>query len=415
MAGCVVFLCSVGGCAILIAVAIGCLFEGDCVIRQILFLFLTVILVCGSGAVQAQQILDIFKKDMPKIELLPEEEFVEKTVSQHEMPVGARALSFSIRIPKDWTAADDVSLGSLVISDKIVSNMAKYFGPVSTGVRHRMSVDVIGVTYQMTAKHWFIQYILDNGYSVQGVTVHDDHRVEGLYIFVEDNVSYVVRSVVQLSGKNIVFVQHFLPLEEWHANKVMQAQVLKSFALDTLSTETIEKMKTYNFLDIAEFQYPESWKLKVKAIRSVDRMDAEILNRHEQQYGARSVDLLSGRISFELISIFATQGVDNEIERFKAELTERGLFVQDFMGDYTDFVFEDPDVMAETHVFEMIDKNQGAQEYEFWVTVMAFGDYYYYISLLTPTRESDFLKWSRNTQAYKMTANLFREQPEKEF
>jgi hypothetical protein len=378
------------------------------VIKQGLFFLSFVFILSFASTVSAQAILKIFDKEMPQFDALSEEEFLAATNAESETPVGARGLAFDVRIPKDWMKADDVSLGSLIISDKILSNLARYFGPVTTGTRHQMLVQVVGVDHQMTAKQWFVRYILENGYTVEGVTVYDDRRAEGLYIFVEDNISYVVRSVVQINGKNVVFVQHFLPIEEWHDNKVMQAQVLTSFALQRSSDEDIEEMKGFTFLDIATFQYPESWRLKANNIRSVDRMKAEILNLREKTVGLDSVQSLSGRIGFNLISIFATDGIDEEIEKFKLGLAEKDLYVQEDMGDYTDFVFNDPEFVAETYVFKIVDKHRGLQEYEYWITVMGHGDYYYFVTMLTPARENDFLKWSRNTQAYKIVAKKFK-------
>lgn len=377
-------------------------------VKQALFFLSFAFVLSFSGAVYSQAILKIFDVEMPEIELLSDDEFVSKTYRQTETPVGAKELAFDVRIPKDWTKADDVSLGSLVISDKILSNLARYFGPVTTGTRHQMLVQVVGVTHQMTAKQWFVRYILENGYTVEGVTVHDERRAEGLYIFVEDNVSYVVRSVVQLNGKNVIFIQHFLPIEEWHDNKVMQAQMLESFKLKRPNNSPIEEMKDYTFLDIAKFEYPESWRLKANNIRSVDRMKAEILNLAEKNVGADNIQSLSGRIGFHLVSIFATKGIDEEIEEFQLGLSDKELYVQEEMGDYTDFVFEDPNFIAESYVYRVVDKHRGIQDYEYWLTVMGHGDYYYFVTMLTPARENDFLKWSRNTQAYKVVAKNFK-------
>jgi hypothetical protein len=218
----------------------------------------------------------------------------------------------------------------------------------------------------------------------------------------------VVRSVVQLNGKNVIFIQHFLPIEEWHDNKGMQAQMLESFKLKRPNNSPIEEMKDYTFLDIAKFEYPESWRLKANNIRSVDRMKAEILNLAEKNVGADNIQSLSGRIGFHLVSIFATKGIDEEIEEFQLGLSDKELYVQEEMGDYTDFVFEDPNFIAESYVYRVVDKHRGIQDYEYWLTVMGHGDYYYFVTMLTPARENDFLKWSRNTQAYKVVAKNFK-------
>ena len=119
------------------------------VMRAVLwFVALLGVCVCGVQSVQAQEILTLFSKPLPKVETVPENEFLSKTQQVIEYPVGAKELSYELRIPNDWKKADDVSVGSFVVSDRIISNLAKYVGPVTMdGVQHKVMVQAIGVEY----------------------------------------------------------------------------------------------------------------------------------------------------------------------------------------------------------------------------------------------------------------------------
>ena len=255
-----------------------------------------------------------------------------------------------------------------------------------------------------------MQYLIENNYNVQGIKVHDPKKVEAVYIFVDnENQTYVTRSIAQINGKNLVFIQFFLPIEDFKPNKIMQAQVLNSFKLTNPSEELIENFKTHKFIDIAEVQYPETWELKAPAVRSVDRINASISNLDTKGAG-RKRGILVGRIDFDLVSVYDMEDIETEIDNYQKTLAKRGVFIREELEDQNDFVFDDPEEIAETHVYKVIDKDISVQDYEFWLTIRAFGDYFYFTSLLTPTRESDFFTWARNTQAFKEVVQRFKEQ-----
>ncbi|MAF97544.1 MAG: hypothetical protein CMH26_02800 [Micavibrio sp.] len=360
---------------------------------------------CFATVSHAQSILDIFEKPMPKMEGEDYDTFVKNSKFEEEYPVGSRDLSYEVRLPQDWEKAEGVSMSSLVVDDNILSTINKYWGPVSTGTRHYMTVQVVGLKVQMTAKDWFVRYILDNQYTVQGVDVIDDRDAEALYIFVQDNVSYVTRSRVIISGKKVIFVQHYLPIEEWHDNKVAQAHMLKSFQLKYPSEEVVEELLAAQMLDIAEFKYPETWELKPGAMRSVDRVKSQLLNVDKSPTGQR---ILDGQIDLQLVSVFATEGIEEELDNIQDDLVKRGLFIQEEMDDHTQYMFDGTDLVGTTYVYQLADKNMSIKAYEYWITIMAYGDYFYFMTLTTPSRETDFFKWSRNVQTYQTVSRYFK-------
>ena len=71
-----------------------------------------------------------------------------------------------------------------------------------------------------------------------------------------------------------------------------------------------------------------------------------------------------------------------------------------FMGINDRFKF------FKTEIFKATDTKESKIDYEIWLTSLSVDNYYYFISLLTPSRDDDFFVWSRNTEAYKLILKL---------
>ena len=361
----------------------------------------------------AQTMLEVFEKPMPEIKKpLSDEQFLAMSESFSDTPIGNKHLGFEMRYPKEWPESNNVSLGALVIDDKIFSNIAEFKGPVSLrGYRHELNVLVKKIDYQMTAKHWFMKYILETGYNVMGVKVYDERRIDALYVYVNNGESYVVRSAIQINKDDLIFVQYTVPANDYKEVQALQEKVIDSFKLLYPVDELIEKFQTHRILDIATLKYPDSWEFSTVPIKSIDRAIAEMKRttsvlRHSRR-GNKSISSLAGSIGFELISVFASDDIDAEIERFQDDLAASGLFIDDKIGDSADFLSFGTDMKLESHVYKLIDKHSDVEAFEFWITVTASGDYFYYTTLLTPSRETRFLEWARNTQMYRLAVQNF--------
>ena len=181
--------------------------------------------------------------------------------------------------------------------------------------------------------------------------------------------------------------------------------MLKSFQLKYPSEEVVEELLAAQMLDIAEFKYPETWELKPGAMRSVDRVKSQLLNVDKSPTGQR---ILDGQIDLQLVSVFATEGIEEELDNIQDDLVKRGLFIQEEMDDHTQYMFDGTDLVGTTYVYQLADKNMSIKAYEYWITIMAYGDYFYFMTLTTPSRETDFFKWSRNVQTYQTVSRYFK-------
>ncbi len=294
-----------------------------------------VALVCIAAAsllfsvgADAQEFLKKYAPPMPEMPLPSAEEFESKTILHEEVPGGDVALSCRFRLPKDWGRPDDTAQVSYVLSNKVFGELLRYYSPPMPDLRSHLAVQAINLEYRSTAHEWLIQYLLSNGYTVQGINIHDDKKAEALYVLVDKGLTYVVRSLAVMNGKRVVFAQYFVPSDLWDDEKVTQAQVINSFALSHPVEEEVEDLQLHHFLDVSEFKYPVSWEFKPQDLKSADRMSFELLRVASEEAREKKIfKTLHGKIQVDIISYFVTESIEVEKERFKQDLTKTGLLV----------------------------------------------------------------------------------------
>lgn len=355
----------------------------------------------------AQKMLEQFSKTMPEFEVWQEDAFLKSSdrlvVDSFDDP----ALNFEMRVPKGWTNVTKGGFDNISIKNKIMAEITHFYGPPDlSSARSYLNVEAMSMDYYMTVEQWLMQYLLVNSYNLQGFTVHDDKHAEALYVFIKDNISYAARAVAWENGKNILYVQYVVPIERWHDEKIMQKMVLDSFKSTTPIKEYVEEMKNYMFLDLAEFIYPASWEIRAMPIRTIDRMNILLFRGQRIDDGRRRGKIiLDGQIDVNLVSIYASETLEDEINYFKNDLAEKGLIMRDIIESRDDFLLGDRFDFVDTQVYKAADQGAKVIQYELWLTVMASGEYYYFISLFTPSRDEDYFKWARNVETYKLVVN----------
>ena len=365
------------------------------------------LMLFALGDAQAQKVTEQFKKAMPKVELMPEAEFKEGTeVFKQDYPDDP-ALNFEMRIPKGWTDNTKGNFSNIEVRDKVMGELRKFYGPPSLSERSRLVIEAAGLDFDMTAEHWFIQYLLENGYNLQGLRAINNDKAEAAYVFIENGFSYVVRAMAVINGKRILFAQYFVPVERWHEEKALATGILNSFNVTKPVEVFVEEMEEYQFLDLATFKYPTSWNLRALPVRSIDRMRVELNNvsEIEDDYGKKYVSL-DGQIDIELVSIFASEKLEDEIDRFRSELSKRGMTLGEVIESRDDFLLGDKFDFVDTQVYRVTNEQSHLLEHELWMTIMSAGEYYYFVTLFTPSRDKDYFMWARNAEAYKLVVSL---------
>ena len=359
---------------------------------------------------QAQKILEDLKKAMPDIAFLTEEEWpsdskLHKEESRTER--GESDIVFEVRLPQDWEVATDAGLSTFKNEDAVFGEIGRFYGPARlVGTRSHMTVQSIRRMFQLTSEQWFLEYLLKRGYNVQGFKAHDENRVEALYVVLENQVSYIVRGVSIVSGNSIILAEYFLPIEYWKQERAAQNSIMASFAVKDAGDDVVEELSNYMFLDIVEVLYPSSWKLRSSPIRSIDHMDVELLNLSSQKTTENKL-ALNGKIDVALKSIYSTPSLIEEIEKIKSDVLSEGLKVGDYLQP-VDLEVHDMFEFQSAEVFSVSDVEQNISEYELWFSVLRAGDYYYFISLLSLSRDEDYYAWTRNTQTFKLINEKLR-------
>lgn len=350
--------------------------------------------------------------DIPKLKEYPlksQEEFEKTTkVIKQENPYGDSKISYEFRVPKKWSLnvqqAPIGGEGGSPLSKSVLTIIAKYISEPKNLQRSTITIEAQELAYEISAKNWFINFIINNGFSLSGMTEKSSREIEAMYVALENDVTYVVRTRVILNGSRLVVVRYYLPQENYEEEKPLQAQVMASFHLLQPTAERIETQETYGFLDQSYFNYPKSWTLKEKSILSIERMSALLT----QEMTDRKRQILEGHIKIKVISRLLKTTMAEEIENFRKELKIPHYSVGQLIEN-VDYTYDPSIKVGKAQLYKLEpDDKVNMQAYEFLVAVMQGDDYYYITSLITPSREQDFYTWAKNMEAVRIVNESMR-------
>lgn len=379
-------------------------------IGNYIFLLLGLVVMVSHSAQAGTIDLDNIKP-LSEVEFIEEGEFEAQTKLIEHTPKEDTALSYQVRLPKAWgenTAAPSQMMKSLgqetSLSKNVLGIVARYLSPPKEHMRSYFSVEALELDYEIGARHWFINYVLTNGLSLEQVGAENNREVEAIYIEVDKDVTYVVRVKAVINGARIVMARFAVPQDLYGAERVEQAQVLNSFRLTQRENKGVEALKIHGFLDQSFFDYPASWTLNAPIVRSIDRMRAML-------YHGTKVGRLDGQMNIYLSNIASSTSRAEEIkyyrDKFVIENYELGKYLETVPMEYHKDM-----KLGMTQVYEMNPQVSNMINYELWVSVMEGEEYYYIISLLTPARSEEFYTWARNIAAFKMVIKGVRRSDE---
>ncbi len=376
--------------------------------NTIVFLgMLAVMCFACSPSVFAQKIVDALKKPMPELPVMPEEDFLKQSTLHKEIPFGEDRLAYSVSLPKNWTKDEDGALSNFSFSNKVLGEIDRFYGPSRVGQRSYFSVQTVGLEYKLTAEQWLIIHVLENGYTLEGMRVIDDKRVEVIYVLIDRDITYVASAVAQISGANVLFSQYVVPVSNWAEEAAVSQRVIDSFKVKFISDSFVEQMTPYQFLDVAEIQYPNSWEIRTKLLRSVDIMSVTLLNVKRKNDFSQT-KLLRGKMEVYVMSDYIVEDIDDQVDLFIEQANTSQLVIQEEFADYEDFVVDEDIEVIQVKAYDALDQSRTVSSYEYWLAVLTSGDYFYFLSLLTPSRDSDYYDWARNTQTFRILVKSTR-------
>lgn len=368
--------------------------------RVLIICMLTFVLLPFAPQTHAQALDAAAIKPLPDI-TMPQADFEAATIPQKETPFEDKFLSYSVRLPKDWSKVRLDTTPGVDMNKKLLGQVARYYGPSLLDDRSSFIIQASSLDYDITVKDWLLNYVLSNGYVLQGMNTISPTRIESIFIKLEKDVSYIVRAVTEINGSRIVLAMYSIPESQWEKEKGMQASVIKSFHFLTPEKASAEDRKSYAFLDLLRFEYPASWRLQAPSIFSADIMDAKLIN---------SVDgaSLNGEIDIHVVSTELDTTLAAEVQQLQKAIEDRNFVIGDMVEEIEGITSPGHVTFSRVEVYKATDKNGLLLDHEYWIAVMMEDRYFYIVTMLTPARKADFFNWARNNQAFKTVLESFR-------
>jgi hypothetical protein len=319
------------------------------------------------------------------------------------VPLDDKTLSYRIRLPKGW-----VKLNNDVVDSNagtgILRQVSGYTSPPRIERRSLFRVSIIDLDSLITVDDWFISYMLEMGFSIEGMKIKSPRLVDAQYTVFEDGEPYVVRAVVTISGSRIVLAEYLVHDEVYQAEKDQQIWAMAGFALeDPLKTVPIA-MKTFNFVDIAKFDYPANWAIQSPEVTDITRMEASVLNGGSVKQGevVSNNNELLGRIDVSLVSKDQGLTLGDEINLLKEGLKKRNYKLGKYLENVEEKGINPLISSSRIDVYEVEGVSKKLAGYEYWVGVLESKSRYYLVRLTTVSRAENFKVWAQNVETYKV-------------
>ena len=367
----------------------------------LLFVSLGLLATTFSYDVNAKQVQSY--KELEEIQFMPEATFNDKTKLVENVPYDDPFLDYQIRLPKDFESVTSKLTAinfAENVSQQVLGVMSRYSSPPVNGVRSSFVLEALELTFEISARNWFINYIIVNGLSLDQVSIENETNVEAIYTEIIKDVTYNVRIKAVKNGPRIVMARYYMPQQLFEGNKVIQAQVIDSFKLNNTEKVDIEELKGYAFLDQTYMKYPASWKLEGPYIRSIDRMMARV-------YRKTKGDRLDGQINIYISKKDDEKKRSSEVAYYKEKMILNGYRLGEFL-EKLDFEYQEEMKIGFTEAYTLNALNRQFLDYEIWFSFLENKEYYYFISLYTPERDINFASWARNVEAYKILLENLR-------
>jgi len=330
------------------------------------------------------------------------EDFESKTDLIKVVPLNDKSLAYRVRLPKGWTSIPNDVADSQPATG-ILRQISTYTSPPRIEHRSLFRVSVIDLDSLITVDDWFIGYMLEMGFAIEGMKIKSSRLVVAQYTVFEDGEPYAVRAVITMSGSRIVLAEYLVHQEVYAAERDQQVWAMTGFAIDSPDMKPPIPMKTFNFVDIAKFDYPTNWVIQAPEITDITRMESSVLNaKNQKQTDIINGNELLGRIDVSLISKGQGLTLTDEINLLKESLKNRNYK----LGKYIETVNVDginPLISSSrVDVYEVEGISKKLVGYEYWVGVLQSKSRYYLVRLTTVSRAENFRVWAENAETYKV-------------
>jgi hypothetical protein len=173
----------------------------------------------------------------------------------------------------------------------------------------------------------------------------------------------------------------------------MQAQVVNSFELLNMRDMPIEEPETHGFLNQSYFDYPPSWTLKAKPVKSIRHMQASLQKNIVQ-------GKLDGKIDIDAYNKLSISSRSEVIKKFREEFSIPGYEIGRLI-EKPEFQKHRDMSFGMMQSYQLLSGKSNMLNYELWVSVLESENYIYLVTLMTAARDEQFYIWAKNVENYK--------------
>ena len=251
-------------------------------------------------------------------------------------------------------------------------------------------------------------YVYDRSNYIKSLNEKDWNRAEALgVIYNDESLDYKDWIVAQIDGKRVVIMKFSSPLYYWEDEKRLQATTAKSFRMLKFAKSFQHEMVPYDVTGYAEFMYPASWKLGTLNQSDFDRPSIRLINlanygedadrdghKDDQKYS-------KGIISIQIVLYDNTgTSIADEVETQKNIAENMGIRSGKKLRHDMDIVFPQSTKLNMLEVYEGVSTTENNPHDEIWVAYMKNEEAYYFVTMLTPNRETRYFAWTENKSAF---------------
>lgn len=343
-------------------------------------------------------------KPFPKAEKLTKEHFEAQTVLKRiEFPEQDDFFKAEIRLPRNWTPRTQEQVKSLQTTNRMYGNLVWYDAPGEGTARPYFAIRSIALDHEITAKSWLVGYMFENAYNLRSLREYSFTDVEATYVTYDKLVTYVTWARATVLGPRVILAEYHVPSDIWMRDKDWQVRSMESYKLDGKDETRIEQLRAFAFLDVATFQYPQSWVLFRNIIRSPDYFRVALFNTSDTNPNTQ-ITVQATRIGGGTDTVM----MKDEEQKF---LDKQGYYLRKSLPA-PNFVPPKPTIQnlrnlvytvsAKPRNYQSAEDERLRQSREYWITTFDSGATSYVVSMVVPARDSIYQDWARGTRAYQM-------------
>lgn len=312
-------------------------------------------------------------------------------------------LDFTVMIPDTWEARNDDQLKNLKTSNRLFGYLAWYDAPgASDSARPYLTVRSVALDYELSAKSWLIGHMFDNAYSLRALRERSIEDIEAVYVTHDKLITYTTWARAYVMGPRVLLVEYHVPSETWKRDRDSQYWAMTTLKAEQKDKARIEKLRAFAFLDVATFQYPQSWELFRNIVKSPDFFRVALFNANLNATPSTQITVQATRKGGGIKPAI----MDAEEKKY---LVKQNVVLNDRLPA-PNFIPSNAQVTNKKYqVFKLADKPRNLEEEnnptinkEYWLTTFEKNGVVYSISMFIPARNAIYKDWARGTRAYQI-------------